>query len=190
MSENMFGAKGRYGGYTPMSEDEQEVLERLCATRDMVVTIKDWGFIQGPAAKFGDLRLQIPLSITFDRPLPPNPPIPVYHFDLELHTGSGIFLFAKRMSTVYAGHPIYVGAGTHIDMIWDIGIKHMDPKLVRALKPGAVGLTSRWQDRDTGDMTLLGNTRLRENEKKALRTIRTGEALVREWDRKKVAGKK
>ena len=170
--------KNRFGGvagsaYTPMSEDEQEVLSRLVATRDMDVFIKGWGHIKGvEGAIAGDLRLAIPIVMDFDRPAIP---MKVHHFDLELRTSAGVLLFKERQSVMYNGQPLLVGAGTHLSMIWDIGIKHMDPKIVKAYKPGASGLTSRWQDRDTGDMTLFGNTRMGADDRKALVRLRKGE---------------
>lgn len=172
--------QNRFGGikgsnYTPMSETEQEVLQRLVATRDMDVYIKGWGHIKGvEGAIAGDLRLALPLVMDFDRPAVP---MPVYYFDLELRTSSGILLFAERQSTMYDGQPLLVSAGTHLSMIWEIAIRHMDPKIVKAYKPGATGLTSRWQDRDTGQMTLFGNTRMKGEDRKALLNLRRGEEL-------------
>jgi len=177
MEKNPFG--GIAGSmYTPMSEDEQEVLDRLVASRDLDVIIKGWGFIRGvQAGKTGDLRIAIPLALDFDRP---EVPVPVHYFDLELRTGSGILLFAERQSTIYNNAPIMIGAGTSLQMVWDIAIKHMDPKLVKALKPGALGLTSRWIDKDTGDITMYGNTRMSAKDKALLRNLRRGEAASRQ----------
>ena len=175
--------KNRFGGiagsnYTPMSETEQEVLQRLVNARDLDVIIKGWGYIQGiQGAIPGDLRLALPLVLDFDRP---EVPMPVYHFDLELRTGSGILLFAERQSTMYGGQPLLISAGTHLSMIWDIAIQSMDPKIVKAIKPGATGLTSRWQDRDTKEMTLFGNTRMSTANKGNLRRLRGAEALSRQ----------
>lgn len=176
MDKNPFG--GRAGSmYTPMSEDEQEVLDRLVASRDLDVFIKGWGHIRGvQAGKTGDLRIAIPLTMNFDRP---EVPIPVHYFDLELRTGSGILLFKERQSTVYNNSPLMIGTGTSLQMVWDIAIKHMDPKLVKALKPGATGLTSRWIDKDTGDITMLGNTRMGARDKALLRKLRQSEAANR-----------
>jgi hypothetical protein len=174
--------KNPFGGiatslYTPMSEDEQEVLDRLIGARDLDVIIKGWGYIQGiQAAKAGDLRLSLPLVLTFDRP---DVPQPVHYFDLELRTGSGILLFAERQSTLYDGNPLMVSAGTSLTMVWDIAIKSMDPKLVKMLKPGATGLTSRWLDRDTGNMSLFGNARMSVKDKALLLRLRRGEKLAR-----------
>ncbi len=63
MDQNRFGGIAG-SNYTPMSEDEQEVLSRLVATRDMDVFIKGWGHIKGvEGAIAGDLRLAIPIVI-------------------------------------------------------------------------------------------------------------------------------
>ena len=176
MDKNPFGGK-KGSLYTPMSEDEQEVLERLIQARDLDVIIKGWGFIRGvQGAVAGDLRLSLPLTLNFDRP---DIPVPVYFFDLELRTGSGMLLFAQRQSTVYDKKPVMVGAGTTLHMVWDIAIHSMDPKVVKALKPGAVGLTSRWIDRDTGFMSLTGNVKMNDKEKRLLIQARTGEAAAR-----------
>ncbi len=172
MDKNPFGGvKG--SAYTPMSETEQEVLHRLVATRDMDVFIKGWGHIKGvEGAVAGDLRLAIPLVMDFDRPAVP---MPVHYFDLELRTGGGILLFKERQSTMYNGQPLLISAGTHLSMVWEIASRHMDPKIVKAYKPGATGLTSRWQDRDTGQMTLFGNTRMGADTRKALVRLRKSE---------------
>lgn len=177
MEKNPFGGV-RGSLYTPMSEDEQEVLDRLIASRDLDVTIKGWGYIRGvQAGKAGDLRIAIPLTLDFDRP---EVPVPVHYFDLELRTGSGILLFSERQSTIYNNAPIMVGAGTSLQMVWDIAIHHMDPALVKTLKPGALGLTSRWIDKDTGDITMLGNTRMDAKDKALLRKLRQSEAEARQ----------
>ena len=88
-------------------------------------------------------------------------------------------LFRERQSTIYNHSPLMISTGTSLQMVWDIAIKHMDPKLVKALKPGALGLTSRWIDKDTGDITMLGNTRMDAREKALLRKLRRGEAANR-----------
>jgi hypothetical protein len=55
----------------------------------------------------------------------------------------------------------------------------MDPKLVKLLMPGKVGLTSRRFDRDTGDLTLTGNMSLDATQKKLIEVVAKGEANVR-----------
>jgi hypothetical protein len=173
----MFGGGNKNSLYTPMSEDEQEVLARLVQERDLDVFLVGWGVIRGVQATFGDLRLDIPIQITFNRP---ETPVLVPYFDLELRTGSGILLFRERQSTEYGGKPIAVGTGTALSMVWHIAIQAMDPKLVKTLKPGTLGLTSRWVDRDTGEVTRLGNTKLSAKEREVLTHLRRMEASIRE----------
>jgi hypothetical protein len=163
-----------------MSEDEQEVLSRLVQTRDLDVIIVGWGYIKGVSASFGDLRLDVPIQITFTAPEIPQE---VDHFDLELRTGSGMLLFRERQSTRYNNQPLMVGSGTTLSMIWTIAIRAMDPKVVKMYKPGALGLTSRWVDRDTGDFTFLGNTKLSAQNRELLRKLRLGEAKVKKMNR-------
>ena len=177
MSErNMFGGGNPNSLYTPMSEDEQEVVSRLVAARDLDVIIVGWGVIRNVQASFGDLRLDIPIQITFNRP---EVPMMVSHFDLELRTGSGLLLFRERQSSEYDGKPIAVGTGTSLSMVWHIAIQAMDPKIVKELKPGARGLTSRWIDRDTGQLSLFGNTKMSSKEKQELARLRSLEAFAR-----------
>jgi hypothetical protein len=173
---NMFGGKNASSLYTPMSEVEQETVARLVESGDMRVIIVGWGYIDRPRITFGDMRISIPFRLHFDRP---EAPIPVHYLDLELRTGSGALLFRDRQPTVYGGNPILVAQGVFMDMVWDIAVKSIDPALVKAVVPGAVGLTSRFQDRDTGEMTLTGNMNLSSDERAILRRLRAGEAAAK-----------
>lgn len=176
---NMFGGGNAQSIYTPMSEDEQEVLARLAESGDLHVHIVDWGWIHSPKVTFGDLRVAIPISITFQAPAVA---MPVSTFTMELWTGEGLLLFRKEYDIRQGNQPVFVGAGFHFTMIWDIAIKHMDPDLVKAYKPGATGLTSRWQDKDTKEFTQFGNAKLDANQRAHLRQLRAGEAQVQSHD--------
>ena len=169
--------------YTPMSEDEQEVLSRLKSAQDFRVVVKGWATIEQPQVIVGDLRLALHFRLNINNP---EIPIPVHFFDLELRTGSGILLFKERQSVVYDGRPLMVGSGLFFDMAWDIAITAMDPKLVKMLKPGATGLTSRWTDRDTGDLTVLGNTRMTTEQRQLVHKLRSGEANSRQDTQRQV----
>ena len=173
--------KNRFGGiaksnYTPLSEIEQEAISRLVDARSLRIIIKGWGVVERPRVVFGDLRLGIAFRMNFSKP---EFPTPVHFFDLELRTHSGILLFAERQSAMYDGKPVTVCQGMFLDMVWDIDVMAIDPKIVKALVPGALGLTSRFQDRDTGELSLFGNNRMRSEDRAELIKLRQGEAAVR-----------
>jgi hypothetical protein len=174
---NIFGGLNASSLYTPMSDVEQEAITRLVESGDLRVVVVGWGYVQKPRVTFGDLRVSVAFRLTFDRP---EVPIPIHYLDLELRTGAGTLLFKDRQPTVYGGNPIQVAQGVYLDLVWDIAIRSIDPALVKALVPGATGLTSRLQDKDTGQMTLTGNMRLSAHARDVLRRLRTGEAAARE----------
>jgi hypothetical protein len=177
--QNPFGGKNPHGVYVPMTETEQELLSRLVERDDLVVVVKDWGIVFQPGVKFGDHRVSVMFRLSFDRP---SPPIPVYYFDLELKTRAGVLLYAARQSLVYDNQPMLIGAGLDLDLAWDIAIHHMDPKVVKALMPSAIGLTSRRIDKDTGEATAQGNMQLDSSQKKLLNLVTKGEERIRKMD--------
>lgn len=171
---NALGGANPHSLYVPMSETEQEVLERLTEKDDLMVVIHGWGVVHEPKITFGDLRLSIPFRLEFDRP---ETPMEVPWIDLELKTRAGLSLFGPdRLPTIYNGKPFKVCAGVFVDMIWDIAIEKMDPKIVKMIKPHAIGLTTR-----------EGNRNLKGKTAKLYELVRTGEAKVRDGDKKKVA---
>jgi len=181
--KNLFGGGNAKSLYVPMSETEQEVIARLVETDDLEVVIHGWGTISDLKLTVGDAQICIPLTVRFDNL---QFPVPVTHFDLELRTRSGLSLFKERQSAIYDGQPLMIGSGTDICMIWHIGVKCMDPKVVKSILPGAKGLTSRLLDKDTGSETLLGNMKLDAQAKKVLAHLRQGEARGRAHTAKQV----
>lgn len=180
---NVFGGKNKHGLYVPMSDDEMEVLSRLIEARDLKVIIHGWGFIEAPMCEFGDLRLRVPIGMTIGGLAQPRQ---VHFLDLELATQAGMTLFRKREVTSVNGKPLMIGNGFRLEMIWDIAIRDMDPKIVKMIKPGAIGLTSRRQDRDTKEVTRRGNMELDSEQRFLLDVIEKGEANVREDDLRRV----
>ena len=177
---NIFGGKNPYGLYVPMSETEQEVLQRLVETQDLMVIIHGWGVLENPKVTFGDLRVSIPMTINFDSPAHP---VDIWFLDLELKSRkTGMTLVKQRQSTVYDGQPVQVMAGVELDMVWDIAIHHMSPEFVKAIKPGATGLTSRRLDRETGDATLTGNMKMGDTKAGVLQWAEKSAAKLREDD--------
>lgn len=170
---NKFGGKSKKGGlYTPMTEIEQEALHRLVENKNLVVHILGWGRVDAPRVIVGDLRVSLQFRLTFDRPAAP---VPVHFLDMELRTRSGILLFKERQSTVYGAHVLQVAAGVFVDMAWDIAVTAIDPQLVKHILPGAVGLTSRFQDKDTGDITMFGNQKMDAEQRRDLVALRKRE---------------
>ena len=180
---NAFGGLNPRSLYVPMSETEQEFLDLMIASGGMRVVIHGWGEVETPRIVRGDLQLVVPIAITFDRP---ETPIPVSEFDLELRygEGEGICLFRETQSTLVGGAPLMVESGFHLSMVWHIGIRAIDPALIRAFLPGARGLTSRNLDRDTGEVTVLGNWNLDTERKRLLEAVRRAEAGVRASSRR------
>jgi len=171
---NALGGKNPNSLYVPMSETEQEFLSRLIEQEVLVVRIHGWGVVPNPTVTLGDLQVVIPLTLNFDRP---EVPIQVSYFDLEL-LADDVSLFREKQPIEYGGLPVLVGSGTCIQMVWHIGIRAIDPKLIKSMMPGAKGLTSRQFDKDTGALTLTGNMKLTEGQRKLVALVREGEANV------------
>lgn len=165
LEKNEFGGGNANSLYVPMSETEQEVLERLVTAGELEVRIPGWGTLKNPKVKFGDLRVAIYIRLNLAG-LPSARS--VSFLNLELWTHSGICLFTDRQPTLVEGKPLLVTPGMEFSFVWDIAIAHMDPALVKMLVPGATGLTSRRQDKDTGEMTVEGNMKLDSGKKKKL----------------------
>jgi hypothetical protein len=181
---NPFGGKNPIGLYVPMSDDEQEVLFRLVSEENIVLIIHGWGRLDRPRVQFGDHRVRIDFRLDFKAP---EKPMEVRFFDLELKTRIEDFsLFKKRMAVSANGNPIIVQAGMFLEMSWDIAIDHMEPALVKALKPGAFGFTSRRLDKDTGARTLRGNMKVSPQQDWMLRILEQGASKVQTADAKQV----
>jgi hypothetical protein len=165
---NSFGGKNPNSEYVPMSEHEQEAIDRLVTTENLEIRIPGWGTLKNPRVKFGDLRVAIYVRLNLNN-------LPTFRrvsfLNLELWTQSGILLFSDKQKTQdQRGRPILIEPGMEFSFIWDIALHSMDPALVKLLT-GAKGLTSRRQDRDTGAITTDGNMKLSTGQKKKLRTL-------------------
>lgn len=171
---NRFGGLNPKGLYMPMSDVEQETLMRLAERQAFRVHVVDWGWHNAPQVLVGDHRLSLQFTMTFNKPEIPQP---CYYFDLQLYA-SGIKVFQERQALVYGGRPQIIGAGLQLTLAWDIAIAHIDPKLVKAVV-GTTGLTSRLQDKDTGQLTLYGNMNMSAEDRKALVEMRKSEQAVR-----------
>ena len=86
--------------------------------------------------------------------------MPVWFFDLELKTRAGLSLFRQKLPCDYNGQPLHICSGVVLDMVWDISINAIDPKVIKTLMPNVIGMTTRRMDKDTWDLTVEGNMKL------------------------------
>ncbi|MFA6235359.1 MAG: hypothetical protein WC824_14380 [Bacteroidota bacterium] len=182
---NIFGGGNPHGVYVPLTEDEQEVLQRIVDSKDVELVIHDWAVLSQPNITFGDLRVCVKFRLNFG----PGRPTPVRYFDLELRFASGEPIFRQKLPVEINGQPVMVGHGVGVDFLdlaWDIAIDHMDPAFVKRVKPGAFGLTSRRLDRDTKERTFSGNMKLTNTQSNWLEVIDKGAEEIRAEDAKRI----
>ena len=178
---NPFGGKNPHGLYVPMTDDELEVIARIAEARAFRLIIKDWGHVDGfavaaPGERFvgkpllvmGDKRLSFYFRLNFEAPAVPQPN---WYFDMEVWA-FGHLLFSQRMPTEQNGKPVEIAAGVSFDMALDITIDRIDPKIVKEIKPRAIGLTTRH-----------GNMQLDSRRRRLLHETQDGERAVREISR-------
>lgn len=180
--KNPFGGGNPFGMYVPMSEDEQEVLARIFdKTEDLEIVVHGWTTVDHFTASFGDHRVGLEFRVDFDKP---EAPVAVPFLDLELRfRSSRKTLLRKNYPLIQPnGKAVQVCRGVFLDLGWDIAIDHMTPELVKALKPGALGLTSRRLDKDTQQRTVLGNMDLDDNKKKILGILEDQKEAVKKSD--------
>lgn len=170
--KNIFGGGNPNSLYFPMSETEQEALDRIFERDDLVIHVKaigplgySAGVVEHPRITHGDARVQVPLEIVFSSP---ETEIPIYTIELALQMADGHLLFKKEYSALYQGHPMDVKRGTFFEMVWDFTIQEINPELVKAVKPGAIGLTTR-----------VGNTHFDPKTEQVFHQLRTQEASAR-----------
>ena len=168
---NLFGGNPN-SLYFPMSETEQEALSRILDKGGLKVLIKAMGplghidgIVDRPRITHGDARVQIPLDIEFSSP---DIHIPIYNFELALVREDGRVLFKQTQPALYQGQPTMVGTGVRLEMLWDFTVTQINPELVKEVKPGAVGLTSR-----------VGNTYYDSETDQVLHHLREQEAAIR-----------
>lgn len=179
---NRFGGGNPNFLYAPMSEDEQEVLDRLVEMDAMVIHVVGWGVVKSFNRVIkGDANLKIEFTLTFSSPVVR---IPVTFFDLELRLRTddpikrpGRLLFKKTEVVQGAdGGPLWIGAGDVMPFEWTITIQQMNPSLVKNIKAGAVGLTTR-----------EGNRHLQGDDQRVFDQMRSSEKKARQDSQRQVA---
>tara|TARA_B100001287_G_scaffold271381_1_gene271594 strand:+ start:448 stop:1065 length:618 start_codon:yes stop_codon:yes gene_type:complete len=183
-SKNEFGGGNEASSYIPLTEIEQEFISRLVESGDIVVVLHGWGVVY-PKVSFGDKVLHAQIKFLFDK-APPPPGISVPFFDMELKTQSGISLYRQKMPTSYDNTPIIVSNEVELEMVWDISLKYIDPKLIKLLMPSVIGYTSRLEDRDTHDITVTGNMRLSKDLTRKAYDMHENELKMKQYDEKRL----
>ena len=122
--------------YEPLTDDEQEILQRLKDDNDLYVEIKDWGYHLNPHITVGDKRIQVRFPMHFVKPFFPQP---VWSFTLLLKTRDGRTLYQSKESTMYDNQPLMVQAGLDVDLAWDIQIGQISAEFQSLIRPGFVG---------------------------------------------------
>lgn len=181
--KNAFGG-GNESLYIPLTEIEQEFISRLVDSGEILVILHGWGATQ-PRITFGDKVLHAHVKFLFDK-APPPPGKSVPFFDMELRTQSGITLYRQKMPTSYDNTPIIVSNEVELEMVWDIALKYIDPKLIKLLMPSVRGFTTRLEDRDTHDITITGNMRLSKDLTKKAHDLHNNEQMLKRYDEKKL----
>ena len=182
--KNEFGGGNKISSYIPLTEIEQEFISRLVEMGELVVHLHSWGTVC-PKVSFGDKVLHAHIKIFFEN-APPPPGLSVPFFDMELRTQSGISLYRQKMPTSYDNTPIMVSNEVELEMVWDISLKYIDPKLIKLLMPSVIGYTTRLEDRDTHDITVTGNMRLNKELTKKAYDMHSNEQKLKHYDEEKL----
>lgn len=169
MSEtNPLGGKNPNGLYVPLSEDELEASYRA-AERGIVVKVEGWGSY--PAEKFhvGEHRVGVEFALRCpeDRVLG----MTTENLRLQVETTDGIPLFSCATSAELHGRPVHLLPEQEFGLTLEIEVHHCNPEVVKTLKSGATGLTSRRIDPHTGRWDGTGNMRLDEVGLRALHEL-------------------
>jgi hypothetical protein len=183
--KNTFGGGNENSLYIPMSDIEQEFIARLVEQGELLVEFHGWGTVQ-PIVTFGDKIIHAHIKILFHN-APPPPGKPVAFFDMDLRTQSGISLYRQKMPTSYGNTPITISNEVELEMVWDIALKYIDPKLIKTLMPQVRGFTTRLEDRDTHDITVTGNMRLNKEQVKSAHSLHQSEQNIKVYDEKKLS---
>jgi len=183
--KNPFGGGNKHGLYVPMTEDEQESIHRLVDSQTLEIVVHPWGIVSRPSlVGVGDKRVAVRFGLVFTAP---ENPLPVRTLDMELRALGGITLIRKPYPTILPdGSPLLISNGLSIELQWDIAIDHIDPNLVKLIKPAALGLTSRRLDPVTRERTTEGNMRYRDERRKLLHVVDAGDAKIRDDDAKTI----
>lgn len=159
--QNPFGGGNPNGLYVPITDDERDAIGRA-AERGVVVKIRGLGVFPSTSLVVGDARVSVGFTAKVDEPKT------LTEFSHSVETDDGIVLAAETIPCLQQGRPMILLPGEEVEMELHLSLTHLDPKLLRCLRPKATGLTSRRIDPVTGDFTFAGNMRLTDDQRQLL----------------------
>jgi hypothetical protein len=124
--------------YEPLTNNEQEVLQRMIEGQDVYVEVESWGYHPAPQMTAGDKRLQVRFPLTFTRPTG-GIIAPVTQLRLHLKMRDGRTIFSDTKSVCVNYKPLPVSAGLQIDLIWDIALDRISAEFQSLIMPGIRG---------------------------------------------------
>ena len=159
--QNPFGGGNPNGLYVPLTDDERDAIGRA-AERGVVVKVRGLGVFPSTSVVVGDARVSVGFTVKVEAPTT------LTQFSHSVETDDGIVLAAETIPCLQQGKPMILLPGEEIVMELHLSLTHLDPKLLRCLRPKATGLTSRRVDRDTGDFSFAGNMQLTDEQRRLL----------------------
>lgn len=159
--QNPFGGGNPNGLYVPLTDDERDAIGRA-AERGVVVKVRGLGVFPSTSVVVGDARVSVGFTVKVDAPTT------LAEFSHSVETDDGIVLATETIPCLQQGKPMILLPGEEVEMELHLSLTHLDPKLLRALRPKATGLTSRRLDRDTGDFSFAGNMLLTDEQRRLL----------------------
>jgi len=170
---NPFGGGNPSGLYVPLTDDERDAIDRA-RDRGVLVKVRGLGVFPATTLVVGDHRVSVGFVVKTDVPRT------LSEFSHSVETEDGIVLASETIPCLQQGRPLHLQPGEEVEMEIHISLTHLDPKLLRCLRPMATGLTSRRIDRDTGDFSFAGNMKnLSEEQRKLLRILMPDSAGAR-----------
>lgn len=138
--------------YTPLTNDEQDVLSRLIDEgRELYVEVRaldcsgedkrivSEGFHPEPEITWGDKRIQVQFPLEFTRPSVLTP-IHALHLQLKMRDES-VLVDDIQPARGPNGNAIRIMEGTTLDLIWDVMIDRIPDRFQKRIRPGLTGKT-------------------------------------------------
>lgn len=127
----------RFANYKPLSEREEDAINRMTEREDLMVEIEGWGYHVNPDISVGDKRIQIKLNMEFTRPKGIEANVKQFHLKLKMRDGR--VLAESIESTIQNYQPLKVTAGRQVGMVWDLAIDEVPDDVIGTVIPETRG---------------------------------------------------